>query len=359
MLKLHHVQVRVRPHHIFWAETLLSLFFSIIVFNPLASAADVVRFQYRSLLMNTPNPGVLADYTLSFMYTSEVDVGSIDLLFCTSPIPTDPCHPPLNQDVSPATLLSQTGETGYSLTVLSPNHMQLRRTVPATVSAVQSTYVFHNIKNSTDLKRPFSIRLADYASTDGSGRAIDIGSVVGGQNNGIMLETQVPPMLLFCVGQKVSPDCGDVTGGNYTDLGTLSDEAPLTAQSQMAAGTNASRGYTITVNGLTMAAGNHIIDALSVPSASIPGKNQFGINLTANTDPLVGSDSDGDATAASATDDYSQPNMFKFHDGDIVADSPNVSLLHRFTVSYLVNTKPDLPAGVYSTTLSYICSGRF
>ena len=62
---------------------------------------------------------------------------------------------------------------------------------------------------------------------------------------------------------------------------------------------------------------------------------------------------------ATTTADYSQPNRYKFKDGDIVAFSPNVSLMKKFTVSYIVNASPALKAGVYTTTINFIASGRF
>ena len=33
--------------------------------------------------------------------------------------------------------------------------------------------------------------------------------------------------------------------------------------------------------------------------------------------------------------------------------------MKKFTVSYILNASPDLRAGVYSTTVTFIASGRF
>ena len=142
-------------------------------------------------------------------------------------------------------------------------------------------------------------------------------------------------------------------------MGTLSPTETLTAQSQMAVGTNASGGFVITAVGAPLSAGTTTIASLATPSPSEPGKNQFGINLVANSTPGIGLDPEGEWANATTATDYGQPNRYKFKDGDIVAFSPNVSLMKKFTVSYIVNASPALKAGVYTTTINFIASGRF
>ena len=127
----------------------------------------------------------------------------------------------------------------------------------------------------------------------------------------------------------------------------------------MAVGTNASGGFAITVYGTPPAAGTSVIDTPSTPTASQPGTNQFGINLVQNTLPAIGSDPEGVWANAQPTSDYGQPNKYKYTSGDVVASSPNVSLMKKFTVSYIFNSSPTLRAGVYTTTINYIASGQF
>jgi hypothetical protein len=108
-----------------------------------------------------------------------------------------------------------------------------------------------------------------------------------------------------------------------------------------------------------MEAGTHVINNLSSPRASAPGNSQFGINLVANSVPGLGEDPDGTYTNANPTPNYAIPDKFTYNDGDVVASSPNVALVRRFTVTYIINVPPDLRAGVYTTTITYICTGRF
>jgi hypothetical protein len=355
MQKLKLVKAAITPHRLMLAQTVLLLLCSFMVFTSQASA--VIRFTDRSLFVSDVTPGATTKYKVSFTYTTQTAIGSVDMLFCMDPIPTDPCVPPAGLDVSHAVLTDQSGETGYDISAQSSNHIILSRT-PQAVGNTPSVYDFSGIVNPSDTSHSFSIRLSDYASNDASGTLVDLGSVISEITNGIIIETQVPPMLIFCVGGQVNADCSE-SSGYYTDMGTLNPNNTLTATSQMAAGTNASGGYVITANGTTMEAGTHVINALGSPTVSAPGNSQFGINLAANDTPGIGSEPDGASTNAVVSSGYNVPNEFMFHDGDEVAEAPNVSLLRRFTVSYIVNSPPDLRAGVYTTTITYICSGRF
>lgn len=336
----------------------MALLFALLVF--VAPVAATTRFQERGLYINSSVPGATTAYTVSFRYMSPEPVGSVDMLFCDNPIPYEPCVTPVGLDVSNATLGSQTGETGFSILSKSPNHIVLTR-MPTMIdtSSPVSSYVFENVRNPTNTDHAFSIRLRSHASTDASGTHIDFGSVRGQVTNSITLEAQVPPMLIFCLAEEVEDNCTGTNDNYYTDMGQLDAKSTLTAQSQMAVGTNASGGFAITANGNPMSAGTSVIDSPVVPTESTLGTNQFGINLVANNAPVVGGDPEGTWTNAIPAPGYGEPNHYKYTSGDVVAYSPNVSLMKKFTVSYIVNSREDLRAGVYTTTITYIASGRF
>lgn len=339
-----------------WTEEVLALFLVLFVFIMPVSAA--MRFQERSLYMNTSDPGATTFYKIGFRYMSPQPVGSVDLLFCVDPIPYHPCATPPGLDVSNATLTEQTGETGYSILTKTSNHIVLTRP-PTMIGSASSTYTLENIRNPTDTSQSFSIRLRSHASVDTSGSQIDFGAVKGQVTDGIVIQTQVPPMLIFCVAGEVSENCVDTNENYYTDMGDLSPSTTLTAQSQMAVGTNASGGFAITANGTPPSAGLNIIEPLAAPTRSIQGSNQFGINLVANNEPVIGNDPEGTWANAVPSPEYSAANRYKYIAGDVVAFSPNVSLMKKFTISYIVNSSKDLRPGVYSTTITYIASGRF
>lgn len=354
--KLSHFHLHLFSWRSLFHEELVALLLVLSLFAMPVSAA--MRFQERGLYMQSTDPGATTSYTVSFRYMSPQPIGSVDFLFCEDPIPHHDCVTPPGLDVSNATLSNQAGETGFSILSRDTNHIVLSRASGPNVSSM-SSYKFDNIVNPTDTSKSFSIRLKSLASSDGTGAQIDFGSVKGQVANGIFIETQVPPMLVFCIAQEVNDNCAGTNDTFYTDMGTLDSNSTLTAQSEMAVGTNASGGFAITLNGTPMSAATNVIDSPSVPTPSTPGKNQFGINLVENIDPNVGKNPEGEWANAIASPNYSTPNMYMYVPGDVVAYSPNVSLMKKFTVSYILNASPNLRAGVYTTTMTFIASGRF
>ena len=343
-----------------WTEELIALLLVVLIFVSPTSA--VIRFTNRSLLMTSTVPNATTSYTISFQYTSPVAIGSVDLLFCEDPIPYMPCVTPPGLDVSNAYLSSQTGETGFSIDpgTHTNNHIILTRN-PAEVPnpSTMSSYKLDGIVNPANTEKSFSIRMRSHESLDASGPQIDVGSITGQVTNSVHLETQVPPMLIFCLAQQVEENCTGTDNTFFKDMGELTSTNTVTAQSQMAVGTNASAGFAITANGDPPSAGTASINEMDTPAASKPGTNQFGINLVANTSPVVGEDPQGPFANGVPAVDYGTPDVYKYQSGDLVAYSPNVSLMRKFTVSYILNASSSLKPGVYSTTITFVASGRF
>lgn len=355
--KLFHFHVRSMHWMYAWAEVLV-IVLALFIFVAPASADK--RFQDRGLYMQSARAGDTTAYTVSFRYMSPEPVGSVDLLFCIDPIPHHACVTPPGLDVSGAELSEQLGEQGFSILSRSTNRIVLTRnpTMVLPTSTV-SSYKFENIINPGNMSNSFSIRLKSHASTNATGPQIDFGSIKGQITNEIELITQVPPMLIFCMAEQVELNCTSTNKKYHKNMGDLNTSSTLTAQSQMAVGTNASGGFAITANGTAMSSGTNTIQGTSRPSESRPGTNQFGINLAENSTPDIGSEPEGEWANAVVSADYSIPNRYKFVSGDVIAYSPNVSLMKKYTVSYILNSSPQLRAGVYSTTVTYIASGRF
>lgn len=336
----------------------VALVFLAATFVQLPVSAASTRLQVRGLMMSSARPGDVTDYILSWLYMSPQPVGSIVLDFCTNPIPYLQCYTPAGMDISGAALSDQTGETGFSITTHTTNQIILSRSPGTVTENEHASYTFSGIKNPTNVNA-FAIRIQVYDQPGGAGNKGDFGGVRGSVTNPISIETQVPPMLIFCLAQQVELECTGTNEVYVTKLGELKPDETLTAQSQMAVGTNASGGFAITVDGIPLAAGTNVIDAMASPGLSQQGKNQFGINLVANSVPQIGEDPFGIWNNALPTADYGTPNIFKYQSGDVVASSPNVSLMRKFTVSYVVNTRANLRPGIYATTITFIASGRF
>lgn len=351
-----HVRAHAHSWHHLVAEFLLVL--GVFMFVAIPSTSAAMRLQERGLYMNSAEAGDRTFYTLGFRYMSPDPVGSVELLFCNDPIPYNPCVIPQDFSASSATLGQQVGETGFVIAERSQNRILLTRASVPPMSS-KSSYTLENMLNPTDSTQAFSIRIKTFTSTNGTGPQVDFGSVRGQISRSIMLATQVPPMLIFCLAEQVDYHCAGTNKVHYQNMGQLSANNTLTAQSQMAVGTNASGGFAIIAQGRPLSAGTNVIQALRQPTESQPGVDQFGINLVANNAPMIGKDPEGEWKNAVTMAGYGEPNKYKFVSGDVVAYSPNVSLMKKFTVSYIVNVNPNLRAGVYSTTVNYIATGRF
>ncbi|MCE7936818.1 hypothetical protein DYH10_03460 [Candidatus Saccharibacteria bacterium CPR2] len=132
----------------------------------------------------------------------------------------------------------------------------------------------------------------------------------------------------------------DDSGGNATEV-----EAH-----NLVAGTNASGGYGITINGSTLTAGAYTIDAIGASNtASATGTEQYGIRMTASGGS--GTVSTPYAAAGFALDTGSFP--------DQVASSTGASANTTYSVRYLANIASNTEAGAYSATMTYVATAIF
>lgn len=275
--------------------------------------------------------------------------------YCTTPLFQEACTAPTGIDVSGVGLQGQGGETGFSVFSASANQIVITRT-SAPVTQVASQYVFNNAINPSSTQT-FFVRISSYATTDATGSYTDAGTVSNSTTQTINISTEVPPILEFCVGVTISGDCSTAKD-NFIQLGDLNPNFTASGTSQMWVGTNALNGYIIDMLGTTMTSGNNIIAPLVAPTASAAGNVQFGVNLRANSTPSVGQNVEGPGTAQ-PTANYNIANKFMYKSGDTVVAAGNSSDWQRFTVSYIVNINAAQPAGVYNTTVTYICSAAF
>jgi hypothetical protein len=197
-----------------------------------------------------------------------------------------------------------------------------------------------------------------FMTEDATGSDNDFGGLAFDIDNALQVSATVPPYLLFCQGIQITGvDC-DTATGNYINFGNLSKTVASSAQTQFLTATNAAAGYNVTVNGGTLTSGNNIIPALNGLDTSRPGVSQFGINLVANTTPLVGENPAG-AGLATIVPGYDVPNLYKFVPGDTIVTRNDSDEYKKFTVSYMVNVSNAQPVGIYVTTLTYVCLANF
>jgi hypothetical protein len=173
----------------------------------------------------------------------------------------------------------------------------------------------------------------------------------------VQLTGVTPEILVFCVGTSIGADCTSVAGSTI-DFGDFSPVLTRSGTSVMQAQTNAANGYNVTINGTTMASGVNTIPALAAQTASTIGTSQFGMNLRANATPAVGADPTG-AGSGTFSGTYGTANTYRFGTGESVAQAAVPTNANTFTSSYIVNIGGAQAAGVYTATMTYICTASF
>jgi len=321
----------------------------------LPSLAQAAALNNRSMNVHDTAVSAVTQHDFSFTMPAGVSVGSIRIEYCTEPLPVLACVGPTGLDASSASLLSQSGETGFTMLPPTSNVMILSRP-PALTSAGTAVYTFAPVTNPSPLNS-FYARIELFPTVDATGPSSDYGAVASTTTRGVHITTEVPPILNFCVAVTIPGDCS-TANGSFIELGDLSPAQTASATSQMLIGTNAPFGYTVFVAGTTMTAGTKTIAALGLPSVSQKGSAQFGLNLRANTTPNVGAEPSG-VGIATATPNYGSPNHYMFGSGDIIATSAGSTDYNTFTHSYIINIPSNQTGGIYSTTLTYICTGSF
>lgn len=333
---------------------LLIAILSLLINRP----ATASEFTDRSVMIDSPVAGQTTQYAFTFGYSTPSPVGSVKFQFCDMPLPLDPCVIPAGLDVQNAVLTSQTGETGYTIFSQTQNEIIIGR--PAQVpGAGPSTYTFDNITNPSGENQVVFVRLTSHSSSDATGPFLDEGAVATTTTPDVEIYTQVPPVLIFCVATVINdPDCTDMTG-NYADVGELTDTQTAKLAVQMQARTNARSGYTIQMTGNSLASGTNTIPPITVPSPSLIGVGQFGMNMAGNTNPAIGGPPVGAGINAVVNPNYTTPNLFSYTNGDVLVSSTNPTRNRKFTMSYIINVPETQPIGVYTTTITYICIGSF
>lgn len=345
------------PHRLY--QLFFGLMLFIVVLNSISDTTSAILTR-RSVTTGSSLPSVVTSHTYQFDILGIPFIGSFAFEYCSnSPLPEAPCVAPSGLDTSAATLTTQLGILGFTIhpnTALTQNRIIITRVasvaVPGTVN-----YSFANIINPDGSSATIYVRISAYTSIDASGLDFDEGSVTFSIQNPLTITLIVPPYLAMCSGVTVAVDCS-TTNGSTIDLGELSKTSPTTGETQFAVATNSINGYTASIQGSTMTAGNRIIASMPAQSPSAVGVNQFGINLRANTTPSVGQNVAGVGTGVVNTQ-YNTPNQFKFNDGDALASSVLPTEWNRFTISYLVNVANGQPAGRYATTMTVIATTTF
>ncbi len=145
-----------------------------------------------------------------------------------------------------------------------------------------------------------------------------------------------------------------VTGSNI-DLDYLDTNQPKTANGSFYVRAWQTNGYVVRTESSPPQNefGSQQLSPLAIPSSSVPGTEQFGINLVENSSPTTfganpvqvpdASFSFGEVSAG-----YDIPDNYKYSQGDIIASSPRSTSVTIYTLSYIMNISKNTPSGQYT-----------
>jgi hypothetical protein len=161
-----------------------------------------------------------------------------------------------------------------------------------------------------------------------------------------------------------SPYIQITVGATNVNLGKLSPTSTTTTTASFSVEAYLSHGYSITNGSPPPTNGSYMMQTPSSPTVAIPGTEQFGINLVANTSPI--GFGYNPAYAPNNTFSFGQvgtsygiSNEYKYSQGDTIAYSTASSSFTIYTISYIFDISNVTPGGTYSFNHVLIATGTY
>lgn len=160
------------------------------------------------------------------------------------------------------------------------------------------------------------------------------------------------------------PRLAFTVGTSSINFGALSTSTPVTATSTFSVLNYTSYGYVVQTIGTPPTSGSHTLSGMSTTGVSVPGTEQYGINLVANTAPATfGANPSqvpsGTFSSGAAGSGYNTANNFRYVNGETIASASASSGQTDYTVSYIINASSSTPGGTYTGTQSLVCTGTY
>lgn len=304
--------------------------------------------------------GVSYTLTSASLPTTGTAIKSFSIQFCTSL--AGGCVTPAGFSSATSTLASQPSglgaTSGWTVNTAQTGSLRILNEGNSTNPSGAVSITWNSVHNPTAINTPFYGIITSYSDSTWT-TPIDTGSVALSTSGQIQVGLTVSETLTFCTGTSITgQNCGTIAG-SVVNLGEGSTTTTATGTSVMAASTNGTTGYSVTVSGATLTSGSNTIDAMTAGGVSSVGSKQFGFNLAAaNTSPSVGAAVTGSGIGT-ATANYSTNNNFRFNSGEVIATATGASNANTFTVGYIANINGVTPAGAYNTVLTYTATANF
>lgn len=336
--------------------TLALTIFPITMVTPVAAAQITNR---KVTLGNSAPSPTTTSYTFNFTVpTTGTIIKSASFTACTTA--SGGCIAVTGFSNTGVTITQPTNlgdASGWTVDNATAGSLRLNKSGNATTPTGSQTVVFNGVTNPSTTNTTFFLRMVTYSDATYS-TPVDSGVVAASTATQLQVSLTVDEALTFCTGTSITgTNCATATGSTV-NLGTGSTTSTATGTSILAASTNGSGGYSITVSGATLTSASNTITALSAGAPSSVGVSQFGLNLAANTTPLVGTAVSGSGTAA-ATANYLVANTFRYGSGEQIASVGGATDANTFTVSYIANVNGLTPTGSYTTILTFAATPNF
>lgn len=160
------------------------------------------------------------------------------------------------------------------------------------------------------------------------------------------------------------------------DLGVLTTTTTKTASATFSVKSYLAGGYVVVNASPPPQNGGNTINALTTPTASSTGTEQFGINLVANSCPTNNPTSgpggcsgglganpvqvpDNTFSYGQVASGYNTPNLFKYVNGDAIASSSKSSGETDYTISYLFNINDITAGGTFTMNHVLVATATF
>jgi hypothetical protein len=343
------------------------------IFTPIAYAAGITAI---SDVMTDQAPGATSNHTLSWTSTGQnlangtiaIDFASADFSFLAAAswvtadfALTDTNHvatAPLTVGAAPSCTASDNynvliDDTAETLTITFCSGWVASTAATSTTLSIFGTTAtgagtITNSGTQVD-SSTYTITYATGNTTSGQG------SVVIETNADVVVTATVNSTLTFSVSDNaIGFGTLDAADDRFATADAVGSSTAGTAAHTFAVSTNATNGFSVTINGATLTSGGNTITAIgAVNAASSVGTEQFGVRYTA-------SGGSGTVVAPYAAAGYAfDAASMTTYVGDQVATSVGPSATTTYDAHYVANITGTTEAGNYTTTINYIATGTF
>lgn len=190
----------------------------------LGQRVNAAQLTSRKVTLSTSKVSTAATHTFAFTIPVTSSLGSIQFLYCTTPLGT--CTAPTGLSASAATLGATTPGT-FTLGPTTANSVRITRTAASVTGPFAASVVLNNVTNPSTANETFYPRITTYSDAAYT-TIVDEGVVAGSTAQQLTVNARVQENLEFCVGTttvndsttSVAADCNTVAGSTV-DMGVI------------------------------------------------------------------------------------------------------------------------------------------